>query len=225
LKIAIMQPYFVPYAGYFRLLAAADLFIAYDCVQFPRRGWVHRNRLCDANGALQWLTLPLRKGDRDTTRICDLAFPDDAAAGFAEQGRRFPALKRLDERYPALARRVIAPAGDPVGFLVETLAEISDLLGFGRPIVRSSTLDIAPELKAQDRIIAIARRMGATSYINAPGGRELYDAAAFRQAGMSLHFLSTYEGGHASILERLANDDLADIKAEIQRNLVLDPPL
>lgn len=220
-----MQPYFVPYAGYFRLLAAADLFIAYDCVQFPRRGWVHRNRLSDANGALQWLTLPLRKGDRDTTRICDLAFPDDAAASFAEQCRRFPGLRLLNERYPALARRVLAPSGDPAGFLVETLAEISALLGISRPIVRSSSLEIAPELKAQDRIIAIAGRMGATSYINAPGGRELYDAAAFGQAGMSLHFLSTHEGAHASILERLANDDLAGIKAEIQRNLVLDPPL
>lgn len=220
-----MQPYFVPYAGYFRLLAAADLFIAYDCVQFPRRGWVHRNRLCDANGTLQWLTLPLKKGDRDTTRICDLAFPDDAVASFAEQCRRFPALRLLNERYPALAGRVLAPAGDPTGFLVETLVGISDLLGISRPIVRSSSLDMGPELKAQDRIIAIARRMGATSYINAPGGRELYDAATFRQAGMTLHFLSTHQGGHASILERLANDELSDIKAEIQRNLAVDPPL
>jgi hypothetical protein len=43
--IAVMQPYFIPYAGYFRLFAASDLFVIYDCVQFPRRGWVQRNRL------------------------------------------------------------------------------------------------------------------------------------------------------------------------------------
>ena len=57
--VAIMQPYFAPYAGYFRLLATTDLFVVYDCVQFPRRGWVHRNQLPDAAGKLDWLTLPL----------------------------------------------------------------------------------------------------------------------------------------------------------------------
>ena len=40
--VALMQPYFFPYAGYFRLFAAVDTFIIYDCVQFPRRGRVHR---------------------------------------------------------------------------------------------------------------------------------------------------------------------------------------
>ena len=45
--MAIMQPYFIPYAGYFRLFAASDLFVIYDCVQFPRRGWVHRNKLIE----------------------------------------------------------------------------------------------------------------------------------------------------------------------------------
>ena len=59
--IAVMQPYFVPHAGYFRLFAASDLFVVFDCVQFPRRGWVHRNRLPDAQGRARWLTLPLSK--------------------------------------------------------------------------------------------------------------------------------------------------------------------
>ena len=58
---AVMQPYFFPYAGYFRLFAASDLFVIYDCVQFPRRGWVHRNLLPDASGSERWLTLPLEK--------------------------------------------------------------------------------------------------------------------------------------------------------------------
>jgi len=77
--VAIMQPYFNPYAGYFRLLAAADLFVNYDCVQFPRRGWVYRNRLPDSNGAAGWLTLPLEKAPRSAT-FGDLRFPADSIA-------------------------------------------------------------------------------------------------------------------------------------------------
>ena len=73
--VAVMQPYFIPYAGYFRLFAASDLFVIYDCVQFPRRGWVHRNRLLDRSGKLRWLTLPLDRayflwGNRHAERRC-----------------------------------------------------------------------------------------------------------------------------------------------------------
>src|SRR5262244_1544533 len=86
--VAIMQPYFVPYAGYFRLYAASDLFVVYDCVQFPRRGWVHRNRLVDRTGALRWLTLPLAKAPRDIL-IRDLRFTSDAEAAEALGNHRF----------------------------------------------------------------------------------------------------------------------------------------
>src|SRR5258708_33697304 len=83
-SVAIMQPYFIPYAGYFRLLAASDLFVIYDCVQFPRRGWVHRNRLVDRNGALRWLTLPLQSAPQNVL-IRDLQFTSDAEALVAQR--------------------------------------------------------------------------------------------------------------------------------------------
>src|SRR3954463_1921481 len=89
LTIAIMQPYFIPYAGYFRLFAASDLFVIYDCVQFPRRGWVHRNRLLDAAGREIWLTLPLAKASRDV-RIRDLCFSNDAGRILEDRMRRIP---------------------------------------------------------------------------------------------------------------------------------------
>jgi hypothetical protein len=50
--VSIMQPYFLPFAEYFRLFAASDVFVLLDDVQFPRRGWVHRNRLHDRGGEL-----------------------------------------------------------------------------------------------------------------------------------------------------------------------------
>jgi len=74
--VAVMQPYFYPYAGYFRLLAAAEIFVIFDDVQFPRRGRVHRcevpRPVGGSNSALEWLTLPLARQPRDTL-IKDLA--------------------------------------------------------------------------------------------------------------------------------------------------------
>ena len=75
--VAVMQPYFLPYAGYFRLFAEADLVCLFDCVQFPRRGWVHRNQLPGYTGAAKWLTLPLAKRPM-AIRIDDLAFAPSA---------------------------------------------------------------------------------------------------------------------------------------------------
>src|SRR5436189_2877402 len=89
--IAVMQPYFMPYAGYFRLFAASDLFVIYDCVQFPRRGWVHRNRLLDAAGQERWLTLPLAKAPRDV-KIQDLCFSRRADEVLHDRLRRVPLL-------------------------------------------------------------------------------------------------------------------------------------
>lgn len=219
MKVAIMQPYFVPYAGYFRLFAAADIFVALDCVQFPRRGWVHRNRLTDGNGEPQWLTVSLKKGDRDTTRICDLRFQDNAKMVLLEETRRFPALKCIGETHSDLADLLFDLGNDPTDYLISTLTKMAGILGLHRPIMRSSTLNIDPEFKAQQRIIEIATRVEATGYINAPGGKDLYDEAAFKKAGLTLDFLPDYQGGFASILERIVDDGIDLVTEEIRQNL------
>jgi hypothetical protein len=219
MRVCVMQPYFMPYAGYFRLFAGADLFVAFDCVQFPRRGWVHRNRLATAGGAPDWLTLPLQKSDRDTTRICDLRFRDRAQQEWHESLRRFPAAQALAARGDALAARVLQLGSCPVDYIVAGMLEVAQLLDVERPLIRSSSLDIDPALRGQARILEILRHVGATEYLNAPGGRELYDSCAFRRAGIRLLFLSHYRGGFASVLERLALEPVAGVRAELHGNL------
>lgn len=220
MKVAIMQPYFMPYAGYFRLFAAADIFVALDCVQFPRRGWVHRNRFTDDKGEPQWLTVSLKKGDRDTTRICDLGFQDNAKIMLSEETRRFPALKHIAKTHGDLADLLFDLGNDPADYLTTTITKMAGILGFNRPVMRSSTLNIDPRFKAEQRIIEIARQVGATGYINAPGGKELYNEAAFKKAGLTLEFLPDYRGGFISILERVIDDGANLVAEEIHRNLL-----
>lgn len=212
--IAIMQPYFLPYAGYFRLIAQTDLFVIYDCVQFPRRGWLHRNKLLDAQGGERWLTLPLAPAPQDVL-IRDLAFPGDAGAEMAERLRPFPLAARDGAHAPLveLARRV---EGRPVDYIADLLAATTKLLGLPWNVVRSSSLDLPAELRAQDRILEIARRLGATRYVNAPGGRELYNSAVFAAAGIELSFLEPFAGRGGSILQRLADDGPERLAEEIR---------
>jgi hypothetical protein len=212
--IAIMQPYFLPYAGYFRLIAQTDLFVIYDCVQFPRRGWVHRNKLVDANGAEQWLTLPLKPAPQETA-IRDLTFADDAAETVAERLRPFPVAQRHGPHAPLLDR-VLRAEGRPVDYISGLLEQASDLLGLAWNVVRSSSLGVPDDVRAQARILEIARRLGATRYLNAPGGRELYDAPTFAEAGIELAFLEPWAGAGGSIVQRLADDDLAGLAGQVR---------
>jgi hypothetical protein len=223
MRVAVMQPYFMPYAGYFRLFAAADVFVAFDCVQFPRRGWVHRNRLADHGGELQWLTLPLAKSDRDTTRICDLQFRSDAQKEWLAETRRFPSLDALSRRQGPLAEAVFELGNSPCDYIIRGLAHVATALGVERRIVRSSELGVDPGLRAQERIIDIVRRMGGDKYVNAPGGRDLYDRQAFDAAGIRLEFLADYMGGYGSVLERLVLESPAEIARELSENLELQP--
>lgn len=214
LTVAIMQPYFVPYAGYFRLFAASDLFVIYDCVQFPRRGWVHRNKMLGADGRDCWLTLPLAKMPRDG-RIRDLSFSADAGAILRERMRRIPLLATPRQPEPEIIESLKRVIGTPVEYLERLLREIVSYLGLRWQTIRSSSLHVPNSLHGQDRIIEIARRLGATRYINAPGGRALYEPERFAAAGIELRFLDDYPGPSSSILQRILEEERQSLSTDI----------
>jgi hypothetical protein len=218
--IAIMQPYFVPYAGYFRLLAASDLFVIYDCVQFPRRGWVHRNQLPDAHGRASWLTLPLAKAPQDVL-IRDLAFPSGAETVLAERLRPFPLPVERNEAFASLMASLSVIDRPPVDYLIQTLERTAQALRLPWRVLRSSSLAIPPELHGQERILEIARRLGAKRYLNAPGGQALYDRKSFEASGIELRFLSAYDGPNWSVLWRLACEDAATLSEDIHASAAL----
>ena len=70
MKCAIMQPYFLPYIGYFQLICAVDKFIFFDDVNFKKGGWINRNNFL-INGARQFITLPCI-GASQNKLICDI---------------------------------------------------------------------------------------------------------------------------------------------------------
>jgi WbqC-like protein family len=223
MTVAIMQPYFVPYAGYFRLFACADAVVMFDCVQFPRRGWVHRNRFPTASGELDWLTLPLAKATRDAL-ISELAFAPGAQQRLREAMQRFPALVAAERTAsPLLARTLELGSGSVDDYLCRLVGDVTRMLELRPPALRSSELAIDPELHAQARVLEICRRLGADRYVNLAGGRALYDPAGFAAAGIELAFLSPYGGNPASILSRLLSETVADVAAEIRRETLIEP--
>ena len=58
MKVAIMQPYFFPYIGYFQMIDAVDVFVLYDDVNYIKRGWVNRNNIL-VNGEKKYINVNL----------------------------------------------------------------------------------------------------------------------------------------------------------------------
>lgn len=200
MRVAVMQPYFYPYMGYFRLIAAVDIFVLFDCVQFPRRGRVHRSEVPDGRGGTCWLTLPLAPSARDST-IEELRFPPEAEWHFA--GRR-KALVWLSGLPAPVAAALDGPFDRPIDYLERNLRAVAAYLQLPTRFARSSTLHLSPDLRKGARVRAAARALGATHYLNAPGGRDLYDPESFQTEGLELEFLAPYEGPYLHMLHALA---------------------
>jgi len=214
-----MQPYFFPYAGYFRLLGAAETFVIFDDVQFPRRGRVHRCEVPGPHGALEWLTLPLARQPRETL-IKDIVF---AAGARDVLDQRLKRLRWLADARGPWADRVrthlYGPLDGVLTFLEDGLRLVADALDLRPRMLRSSTLNIERDLRAQDRVIAIVRALQGHTYFNPPGGRALYHPDTFRRSGLELKFLPTYSGDPGSILPSLVTEASESLRAKFRQHM------
>lgn len=201
MRLALMQPYLFPYIGYFSLMARCDRWITFDQAQFIKGGWIQRNRILHPSEGWQWFGVPLAKHSSSATI---------AEVEVAPDGWQDKLLRRLD-----VYRR--APYHDTVAPLVETclrqpathiidLAEssqrlVAEHLGLAFEPERLSELDLdhAQIQGPGDWGLEVCRQLGASTYVNAIGGRDLFDPAAFAAAGVGLEFvrarLSPYDQG------------------------------
>lgn len=209
-----MQPAFIPPASYFRLFAASDVFVVLDSVQWDRRWYTHRQKLTARNGQKTWLTLPIKKTDRDTTMIKDLQWQPDAEQKWKKQLCKFDI--ETDREYSSLCL-----FSSPLDFILGLLLECRQKMKINPEcsVIRSSAIKIDETLRGQDRIIAICKHFGATEYINSEGGISLYDEEIFRKEGIKLRFLPPWESSYDSILERLSKEKPEDIRAEIYEQI------
>lgn len=189
MKLAIMQPYFLPYIGYFQLVNAADEFVVYDNIKYTKKGWINRNRLLQ-NGSDTIFSLPIRK-DSDHLHIVqrELA-PDFNRKKLLNQFHGAYGKAPYSKPVMELLEHIIQyPGNNLFEYLLNSIRETCSYLGISTKITISSTIDIDHNLKAQDKVIALCKQCGADTYINPIGGTELYSTSAFEEERISLKFL------------------------------------
>lgn len=191
-KLAIMQPYFLPYLGYFQLLAAVDKFVLFDDVNYIQRGWINRNRLL-INGAAHIFTVPLQSASQNRL-ICDITL-------FEERAWRDKLLRTLRQAYARapyyrcvakLLERVIDhPTLQLDHFLLNSLREVMSYLSLETELINTSRIYGNASLSGQDRILDICIKEQANYYINPIGGTALYQREAFLKHDIALQYLQS----------------------------------
>ena len=191
MKLAIMQPYFFPYIGYFQLIGSVDVFVIYDNIKYTKKGWINRNRILQ-NGSDVVFSLML-KHDSDYLDICkrELALdfkPKKLLNQFSGAYRKAP---YFEQTY-ALVERVFAQKEKNLfEFLHCSIIEICKHLGITTPLIVSSSIIIDHTLKSQEKVLALCAAVGAATYVNAIGGKDLYSKNVFKENNIELQFIQS----------------------------------
>lgn len=186
-----MQPYFFPYVGYFQLIAAVDLFIMYDNIKYTKKGWINRNRMLQ-NSKEVLFSLPLKK-DSDSLDVRERELSADFNSNkllnqFKEAYQRAP---YFAQTFPLLENILHYDDANLFGFLHHSIVKICEHLGVTTEVKKSSDIAIDHNLKNQDKILALCKAVGASIYVNAIGGMELYSKETFQGKGIDLKFIQS----------------------------------
>lgn len=184
---AIMQPSYLPWAGYLAMVERADVFVFLDSVQFARRSWQQRNRIKTPAGELM-LTIPvLKKGRRDQL-ISDVEI--DPTAKFAEKHEaairaNYASAPFFDEYAPGLFSCLGRGHRHLSALTIEIIEWFMQAIGCATPTYRSSLLGAKGQ--KDELLLAICQELGADTYLSAPASKDYLDASVcFPRSGVEI---------------------------------------
>ena len=189
-SVGIMQPYFLPYIGYWQLINHVDEFILYDNIKYTKKGWINRNRYL-SNHSDAMFSLPLKAASdflpvthREIAGDFDV---DKLLRQFTEAYRKAPFFK---DHFPIIEAIMKFPERNLFTFIHNSIRQICVFLDIQTPVTVASCLKVNhASLRAEEKVVALCHAVNATDYINPIGGVELYDKKYFEESKLNLRFL------------------------------------
>lgn len=190
MKLGIMQPYFLPYLGYWQLMNAVDTYIVYDDVNYIKRGRINRNNIL-INGVSKQINLILNEVSQN--KHINQIFIDNNEIQvrklISKIQMAYSKAPYFSEVFPLLERIFLQKEDNLAKYLYNSFKIITEYLNIKTKIVLSSDLNKDCSLKGKYKIISICKLLGADEYYNSVGGMELYDKDEFAANGIKLSFL------------------------------------
>jgi len=229
MKVAVHQPNYLPWIGYFRKIAISDLFVIFDDVQFEKGGYTNRVNIRISDQA-KWLTEPINKRGILKSTINDIEFVadndwrknhfDKIASSY---GKR-PFYFELKEVLLSLFDNDFTRLSDFNSAAIESFVT---RLNLNVGLVRSSTLDYNRDESASHKLVSICRIFGGDVYCSGRGGKNYNDEKLFLDSGVSVEYddgwrATEYSQGAnfipgLSIVDAIANVGFEQVRSMIVR--------
>jgi hypothetical protein len=190
MKIGIMQPYFLPYIGYWQLIKAVDKYVVYDDVQYIKGGWINRNRML-LDGKDFMFNLLLSKASPNKL-INEIEVLSDQTKLLRTIESAYKKATQYDIVFPLMKSIVEYEDKNLAKYVGNSIMKIAGYMDVNAEIIYSSDIrEKNCNLKAQEKILHICKLLSATEYINTVSGKDLYCREDFRKKGIDLKFLCT----------------------------------
>jgi hypothetical protein len=191
-RVAIVQSNYLPWKGYFDLIASVDEFVLFDDMQYTRRDWRNRNCIKTPAG-LQWLTVPVQVKGRfeqpiRDTRIDGSAWVDSHCKALAHNYRRAPAFEYTAAWLEPLLRRRWTHLSVLNRALIEAVCA---RLGIRTRL--SNSWDYELQGERSERLASICAQAGAGVYVSGPSARNYLELVAFERHGVAVEW---FDYGH-----------------------------
>lgn len=192
-RVAILQSNYIPWKGYFDIIAAVDEFVVYDCVQYTKNDWRNRNQIKTPRGKT-WLTVPVRQRSLEQT-IEETEVADPSCFRKHWDGFRQNYAKARHARY---CYDALGPLYQQLGDLrrlsevnTQLIRAICGLLGITTTIRDSREFDLDGDRNR--RLVSLCQQAGAACYLSGPAAKNYLDEAAFTAAGVAVEWMD-YSG-------------------------------
>ncbi|MFQ5848667.1 MAG: WbqC family protein [Candidatus Methylomirabilales bacterium] len=188
MRVAIHQPQYLPWLGYFDKIDQVDCFVLLDDVQFKKSEWQNRNRIKTAAG-WQWLTVPVLH--RSSQRISEVTINPTipwARKHLQALISNYASAPFFDLHRPFFEDLYAREWGPLLDLNLATITYLVEALDIRTKLVLASSLPLPPGVEATDRLVAICQALGADTYLSGAGGKGYLDLARFEEAGIRVLF-------------------------------------
>ena len=227
MKLGIMQPYFLPYIGYWQLLNAVDQYVIYDDVNFIKGGWINRNNILINNEAklfnIQMQGASSNKLINEIEVSQNQVWKKKFLKTIENSYSKAPFYKEV---YPVIENIVNYDETNLAKYISYSISKVCDYLNIDTKLIIYSDINKDNDLKGQAKVIEICKIMGADEYYNSIGGQSLYSYSDFEKHGVKLRYLKTNISKYKqfndefvpglSIIDIMMINSVSDIKNKLE---------
>ena len=224
MKIAIHQPNYLPWPGFFHKMVNADIFVLLDTVQFTKNSWINRVKIKDELGRAIWISVPVK--EKDVKQLINEKMINDANWAkmhikIIEQNYR--KTMYFNSYFPQI-KNILIKKWDKISDLNITLInEINKILDINTKLIKSS--DLMTSGSSTDLLINIIEQLNGDVYLSGIGGKNYQDEKKFLQNHIELKYqnfiIPNYQQAHGNFISGLSIIDmLFNIGKENTKNII-----